>query len=79
MVSLHNYYLSTILELEFGSGHGKGVHDGIRAILKHEIKKKKLRLAKSFKMLLLFVSRNNWRNLQPTLMHEGWCDNFSIW
>jgi hypothetical protein len=41
MVLLHNYYLSTILELEFGSGHGKGVHDGIGVILKHEIKKKK--------------------------------------
>jgi hypothetical protein len=41
MVSLHNYYLSIILELEFGSRHGKGVHDGIGAILKHEMKKKK--------------------------------------
>jgi hypothetical protein len=28
--------------------------------------------------VVAFVSKNSWKNMQPTLMHEGWCNNLSI-
>ncbi len=43
-VSTHLKYGSRMLWSYFGLGHGKGVHDGVGAILKLEIRKEQFRM-----------------------------------
>jgi hypothetical protein len=42
--STHLRYGCQMLWSYFGSGHGKGVHDGVRTILKQEIWKEQLQI-----------------------------------